>query len=613
MPRSKRHFAFQLVFLILLCGTSSLPAAESVRLSGSGFGGSWRWDRGMQSSRFVAVSRDSIWMWDVEPNANVVAGIPERGGGVRYFILTEFGPAYPPLPNEEAILDGDAGTAYNPDLFPRMTRTMPLIINLGATFRINRIRLFPRLDRENRRRFLQQFSVSTHSDTISGAYESLFSFPDHNPNAEPVVDRRFPSRDVRFIRIAPTTERAWELAEIEVYGDGTVPLGEYISVPMSARSDDIVWGKVLLDGGDLADASVVVQTRTGPDDEPRHFFRQPVEDVEQYERVAEDDYRELPTEEKGPIKPNPAWSAWASVANGQIRSPSLRRYLQARVQFSVPGTTVKQLAFEYVRPPVARTLAAEIYPTVVLPGEETRFTLSLQIHLKIEGTRSRPADTGFRYLQVRTDAQIGRVERVLIDDRAGFFRTELEPGEGFTVDLRRRIEQNGSFVQVVFTGRLFRDRTRFEVGALDRRSTDDGMEEAYQLAQAADIDADLPGGSLIVRLEDKGGKFPLIANLEPASSLFTPNGDGINDQFVLSYALLKLVAPAAVSLSVYDLSGRRVRQVYEAEESNGPYTHTWDGMDAAGDRVPPGLYLYEVQVEADITPQRRQGLVGVVY
>ena len=613
MSQSKHRIAFQLGFLVLLCWTSSLSAVERIILNSGQGSGARRWDRVRQSSRFVTVSRDSIWMWDVAPNTNLVAGIAQRGGDVRYFASTDFGPVYSPLPNKEALLDGDASTAYDPDLVPRLSRTTPLIINLGATFRVNRIRFFPRLDQTNRRRFLQQFNVSTHPDTIGGAYQSLFSFPQHNPNAEPVVDRRFPSRDVRFVRITPTTERAWEIAHIEIYGDGSVPVGEYMSVPLRARSEDIVWGKVLVNGRDLADASVVVQTRTGPDDEPLHFFHQPVGNVEEFERVTEDDYLLLPLEEQGPIKLNPAWNAWATVTDGQISSPGLLQYLQARILFSVPGTKVESLAFEYIRPPVARALAAEIYPNVVQPGEQIRFTLSMQIHLKTEGTSNRPADTGFRFLRVRTDAQIGQVEQVLLDDRVIFFRTEQEPGQGFTLDLVRHIEQNGSFLQVVFTGRLFRDRTRFEVGALDRRSTDDGPEEAYQLAQAADIDAQLPGGSLIVRLEDTGGKFPLIANLEPTSSLFTPNGDGINDQFALGYTLLKLIAPAAVALNIYDLSGHLVRQAYQGQESNGQYAHSWDGLNNSGQRVPPGLYLYEVQVGADAQTERRQGVVGVVY
>ena len=613
MPQAKRHIAFQLGVLLFLWA-SFLPAAERLSLGSRSNLFSRNWNRGMESSRFVAVSEDSIWMWDVAPNTNLVPGIAQRRGRVNYLLQLDLGPTYPLLPTGGMLIDGDASTAYDPDLVSRLTRTMPIIINLGATFRINRIRFFPRLDQKNRRRFLQQFDVSTQSDTIGGAYEPLFSFPQHNPNAEPVVDRRFDSRDARYIRIAPTTERAWEIADIEIYGDGSVPVGEYISVPIWARSEDIVWGKVLFNGGDLADASIGVQTRTGPDDEPLHFFRQPVEDVEEFERVDEKNYLELPEEERGPIQPNPAWSAWASVTDGQIRSPGLQQsFLQARIRFSVPGITVKQLDFEYLRPPVVRSLAAEIYPTVVQPGAETRFTLSMQIHLKTESTSSVGRDTGFRFLRVRTDAQIGQVERVLLDDRVIFFRTEQEPGQGFTLDLVRHIEQNGSFLQVIFTGRLFRDRTRFEVGALDRRNTDDGPEEAYQLGQSADIDAQLPGGSLIVRLEDTGGKFPLIANLEPTASLFTPNGDGINDQFALGYTLLKLIAPAAVVLNIYDLSGRLVQEAYQGQESNGQYAHSWDGLDNSGQRVPPGLYLYEVQVDADAETERRQGVVGVVY
>ena len=39
----------------------------------------------------------------------------------------------------------------------------------------------------------------------------------------------------------------------------------------------------------------------------------------------------------------------------------------------------------------------------------------------------------------------------------------------------------------------------------------------------------------------------------------------------------------------------------------------WDGRDQAGFTVPPGVYLYQVEVEADASTSRRQGVVSVAY
>jgi flagellar hook assembly protein FlgD len=40
---------------------------------------------------------------------------------------------------------------------------------------------------------------------------------------------------------------------------------------------------------------------------------------------------------------------------------------------------------------------------------------------------------------------------------------------------------------------------------------------------------------------------------------------------------------------------------------------TWDGRDDEGRRVPPGIYLYELQVQSDQPLSHQVGLVSVAY
>ena len=51
--------------------------------------------------------------------------------------------------------------------------------------------------------------------------------------------------------------------------------------------------------------------------------------------------------------------------------------------------------------------------------------------------------TGFRFLQVRTAAQVAEIERILVDDQEISFSATYEPDEGFDVNLWRHIEQTG--------------------------------------------------------------------------------------------------------------------------------------------------------------------------
>ena len=594
-------------YALLIGLLSSATPALAVDTLAVGQGGrQGRWDSIVEEAKFLGVASDSIWMWPAEAGENLSLRLAERGGVAVGLVANPDGILRVPIGT--LLYDGNSATAFNPDQFAAIDRNTRIEIDLGATFRVNRVRLFPRLDRQNRRRFLQVFRLYTKAER-QAEYDPAISFLAATPNVEPVVERGIDSRDVRYVLIAPGTEREWELAEVEIYGAGDSPVGTYVSRPLRTRYPNIVWGKVRYEGGSIENAPASVQTRTGPDRDPEHYFRIDLQAEDGLQRVSREDYQALPDKEKGPIKPNPTWSSWQTVSGGLIRSPGLRRFLQFKVRMASPGAVLRRLVFEFARPPVVSSLLAEISPSIVQPGVETRFTLSMEVRLRPDKGPNLQA-TGFRFLQVRTAAQVTEIERILVDDEEISASVTYKPGEGFDINLWQHIEQTGTFVQIVFRGAVFRDYTRFEVRALDRRDEDGQLEEAYQVADERDVDPSLEGTNLVVRFAD--GNVPLVAQLE-GTQLFTPNGDGINDAFALSYALLKLVAEAAVTLEMYDLAGRQVRRAYEGMDGNGSYAVEWDGTDDRGLLVPPGLYLYELRVQADEDAERRWGSVGVMY
>jgi len=114
-------------------------------------------------------------------------------------------------------------------------------------------------------------------------------------------------------------------------------------------------------------------------------------------------------------------------------------------------------------------------------------------------------------------------------------------------------------------------------------------------------------------VKDEQGELPLVDQFRVSGGAFTPNGDGSNDEFVLSYALLKLTQPATASLDIYDLGGRRVRHVASEPMISGRRSQVWDGRSEEGGRVLPGLYLWRLRLEADAGAVERQGVVGVAY
>ncbi len=83
-------------------------------------------------------------------------------------------------------------------------------------------------------------------------------------------------------------------------------------------------------------------------------------------------------------------------------------------------------------------------------------------------------------------------------------------------------------------------------------------------------------------------------------------GDSYPNPFNPSVVLpLELATDAArVSLMVYDVLGRRVRQVWDGPLGVGSHRFTWDGRDAAGRAVAAGVYVYQVAVDGRVEAKK---------
>ena len=65
-------------------------------------------------------------------------------------------------------------------------------------------------------------------------------------------------------------------------------------------------------------------------------------------------------------------------------------------------------------------------------------------------------------------------------------------------------------------------------------------------------------------------------------------------------------------MDVYDLSGRRVRRVYEGLEASGRGERSGTAAGQTG-RCLRGIYLFRVQVDADSRRAERSGVIHVAY
>ena len=619
------------IFLVcVLLSATSVWGQFEVRV---GRGGQ-SWLVAADSLAFVNMAPDSLWTWPVAAGENLLANALGRGGRILVSVLQEsfnpFGePILWPVFREDItaaahIADGDLATAFNPDDFG-LDRQSSIYIELGGAYTIVRTRLSPRLDAEHVGNFPQTFdlalgdrlrpvvTLSRLLTTGDVSFQRYLFFGITRPNIRAVID--WPGvlqvsgrRQARYVRFQPIGDAPWELAELALYTDGTAPPGFYRTVPLLAGTGTPVWGRVRHEGGPpLEELPIVVQTRTGPDEEPLLYFVTQGPSEVQVNRAVWENADDFPGIAQGPVRPNPDWSGWETVEGGVVRSPSPNRFLQCRVKFLQPGIKLEGLVFEYSSPPAAGQLRAEINPGVAGAGVETPFALSLQTR-RLEGR----SDTGFRFVEILTPARVAGIDSVKVDDAHVLHTARVDSGRGFEVNFWRRVVKDGSFVQVFFRGEIFVDGTRFEVRTVERRRmAEAGTDTVIQYAREGDVDRATPGAGLTVRLATPNA--PLVADVSPARRVLTPNGDGANDQFEVAYSLLKLTRPAPVFFEIRDLGGRLVRRGYAGEDRSGRVARIWDGRDDWGVRVAPGIYLYGIEVEADGGTVRRAGAVNVAY
>ena len=87
------------------------------------------------------------------------------------------------------------------------------------------------------------------------------------------------------------------------------------------------------------------------------------------------------------------------------------------------------------------------------------------------------------------------------------------------------------------------------------------------------------------------GDFRLFANF--------PNP--FNPETAINYELNR---NGSVSLSVFDMLGQKIADLFEGSQSAGVYSVTWDGRDANGNVAASGLYLYRLTLDGQFSQSR---------
>ena len=296
------------------------------------------------------------------------------------------------------------------------------------------------------------------------------------------------------------------------------------------------------------------------------------------------------------------------------------------------ATGLGGLSFDLQTPAFTDSLIAEILPRTTGVGERTRFTYAIL-------NKAASRREGFDRIEVDTPVRIEQLATVEISAdgatrQADFADVPLKPPfqlltrDGITIEQVRddgfvisfpRIEAD-ALVKIEFEGAVLRYGTVFSARAGNAGNDVVGQEvlpgNAADLSSAELTDPDAQSvGSL--NPKNLSVSVPitrdLLVNVAAEAAVFTPNGDGINDGTSIRYDITNIEELRRVEVEIFDLSGRRVRQLYDDRGLSGRYARAWDGLDDAGQLVPPGNYLFRVTLDAATGNETRTGIVAVAY
>ncbi len=394
----------------------------------------------------------------------------------------------------------------------------------------------------------------------------------------------------------------------------------------------------------------------------RELFSAALPEDRQRVRLTRDEYKALPGNERRHVEPElEFWSGVQLVNNGElINAPSGRPFIQIEVEFlskePEAATIISNLRFEYSAPQITDQVFGEIAPAVdVIAGRDTSFVLVLNAGLGAE-------NNGFNRLQVFTPARTEAIKGVEVDLGDGkFLNLERMDGEGKigegqfrelyvaddqfvvgfpTISPAEDGQVRNALVKVRFQGRVIDFRTNFAANVFldtlgaetERHFTRSGILALGGSESALDTlaiflpqrveDNDVVDfvatdqlsdrNSLAVIADISAQSENLVTNFKVAPNPFTPNGDDVNDEVVVTFDVQRLLTPKPVYLEIFDLNGRCLHFI-ELRLSSGGYSQQWDGRDDAGQIVPPGLYMLRISTEADHAGKAQTRIVSVAY
>ena len=362
-----------------------------------------------------------------------------------------------------------------------------------------------------------------------------------------------------------------------VLRSGFIDLGEVIGDGRSKTIKNLSWDAEL-----PPNTRMQMRSRSGNSLKEEYTFYDKKGDV-----ITEEKWLGSPKVIRGPVDTTVVesddWSGWSNVyqfSGEHFKSQSPRRFIQLEVLLSSEDPQVapvlRSLSIEF-EDALVQEVRGSVLPRQARPNEDTHFTYTLW-------SQSDDLDSGFDLLRFTLPEAVNLASVSVEVDGTTLTPTTSMQEDSLLITLPQIVM--GDSLQVGFTTRVLENATLF---ALDLGSSaHPGLWQSVEAVERR---------SNIVMLPELTSRRRLIGDLQISPSIFTPNGDDINDQLDIRFVAFK-VSQTAPTVTIYDLAGRLVAELASAT-AGSQQLFTWTGQDNTGQLVQPGLYLCRIDLGAE--------------
>ncbi len=582
-----------------------------------------------------------VEVWSIGDNIGV--GVLERGGKVTSWenngaegVVVD-GVIY----SVEKALYWPAQGGYNPDRLlpsepPDVERA--LVVDLGGAFFLDNVRVLQASSSPPGPFRAYRIEVSDGSTNAGGslAWKTVGSI-DHINGNESYHDFKFPLTKVEHFSFTYKLHvRAGRhgLSEIQFFGEGYMPEARIESVfdgpaafiELGAAPQNLA--SIEWDADTPPGTDIILQTRTGNTVKTSTLYYK--KNGELFPGTEEEAAAAHATDKKffgdasvGPVvtqtNPGSDWSGWSQRyfnSGDKITSPSPRKFVAIRATFltdnPLVAATLRWVKLNFVAP-VAKTIIGEVLP----PQLETIGTE--QLFSYFVRTTFEAANEGFDEILIEAPPSVkmkfkqahlsltGQPTQTYTAQSEGF-EVVSDDSDSLWVRLPTPIKGEAALVELQFEATIF-DFTTFFNGSIGHSA----ISNSWQRVDPGDANETRDSEKTVILALERGA---VLGDIEVKNKIFTPNGDGINDDMAVSFSLMRVKASTPLQVQIYDLGGRLVHQLREEYITTGRHSVVWTGVDASGALVAPGIYVLKIDTKVDSKSSRNTSdyrLVHVSY